>query len=570
MNESEKNTRLYSIEHLEEILDRIPYEIWIKDVEGRHIYGNKLFCDKAGITKESLIGKKDCDFRKEEFAKMCEYTDKLNLEEKNDIYAEEDGVLDGDRVCYKVNKFLIDDEKSNEVYLGGFAEEVTFQKGVQLDLEESITKYIEEDNETNDNKEFLLKTIKNIQSIVNCREIDIFLYNENESKLQLYLSTNETNDDIQVFLDDKIVRQIANFKVSKKIKNLLSEKIINSRKEYKGLISKVKPLKLSDKTIGIISFYYEENEEHLYKDYTYLSEILRKISMIIKQEENKKTLIQIKNEKEELKSLVELECIKNEFFANVSHEFRTPVNMIISVVQLLESFLDKKSKNIDKESFLKYLNILRQNSYRLLRLVNNTIDTAKINSDICDLKLTNNNIISIIEEIVMSTVSYTNEKNRNIIFDTDIEELVLACDVDQIERVILNLISNAIKFSHENTDIEINIKTDFDNEKVFISIRNYGNEISDEDKEKIFGKFVQIENIFIRNNEGSGIGLFLSKKLIEMHEGKIYISENKNATEFTFYLPIKTVKEENIDSISDKYENNTIEKFNIEFSDIYT
>lgn len=569
MNGSDKNNRLYSIEHLEEILDRIPYEIWIKDVDGRHIYGNKLFCEKANITKEELIGKRDFDFRKEEFAKMCEYTDKLNLEEKNDIYAEEDGVLDGYRICYKVNKFLINDEKNNKVYLGGTAEEVTFQRSVQLDLEESITNYIEDDNGKYDNKEFLLNTLKNIKKLINCEEIDIFLHNPNKNKLKLYLSTNKEKNNIKIFLDDKIEKQISNFKVSKKTKDLLSEKISNSRKEYKDLIPKVKPLKLSDKTIGIISFYYNKEKEYLYKEDSSLSGILRKIAMIIRQGENKKTLIQIRNEKDELQSLAELECIKNEFFANVSHEFRTPVNMITSVVQLLEDFLYKKSKNIDKESFSKYLNILRQNSYRLLRLVNNTVDTAKINNDIYDVKLTNNNIIGIIEDIVMSTVSYASEKNRKIIFDTDVEELVLACDVDKIERVILNLISNAIKFSYDNTSIEINIKTDFTDKKVFISIRNYGSKISDDNKERIFGKFVQIENLFIRNNEGSGIGLFLSKKLIEMHEGQIYISENKDATEFTFYLPIKTVNDENTDLKTNIYENNTIEKFNIEFSDIY-
>lgn len=568
MNTSDKKTQKYKLEYLEEILDRIPFEIWIKESDGSHIYGNKLFCEKAGITKQDLIGKKDRDFRLEEFAKMCEYTDKLNLEEKNDIYAEEDGYLDGSPICYKVNKFLINDKDSNKVYLAGTAQEVSFEKGVQLELEKTITKYIEEDHKDYKNKDFLRKILDNLRNLIHCKEIDIFTYEYENKKLVPYLATNEKDFDKEVYLNEKLEKQLSNFKISVKVKELLAKKIAVSRTNYDNLVLKIKPLKLHDKTIGIIVFYYEDRKVEFYKDDASLSEILRKISMIIKQGQNQNTFFQVKNEKDELKSLVELEFIKNEFFANISHEFRTPVNIILSVVQLLESFLDKKNKHIDPESFSNYLNILRQNSYRLLRLVNNTIDTAKINNDIYDLKLTNNNIVSIVEEIVMSTVSYAEEKNRKIIFDTDFEEVFIACDVDKIERVVLNLISNAIKFSYENTTIEINIHTNFEQKRVYVSVKNYGDKISDENKEKVFGKFVQIENVFVRNNEGSGIGLFLSKKLIEMHKGQIYVSENKKATEFTFYLPIKTVKEE-FKISSDKYQNDTIEKFNIEFSDIY-
>lgn len=130
------------------------------------------------------------------------------------------------------------------------------------------------------------------------------------------------------------------------------------------------------------------------------------------------------------------------------------------------------------------------------------------------------------------------------------------------------MISNAIKFSHCDTDIEIKINTSLDSNRVFISVKNYGETIEEEYREWIFGKFTQTDNLFIRRNEGSGIGLFLARKFVEMHGGKIYVDNVENATQLTFYLPIETIKGEGIcNQIID--ENNIIEKCNIEFSDIY-
>ncbi|MGG7058927.1 sensor histidine kinase [Clostridium nigeriense] len=153
-----------------------------------------------------------------------------------------------------------------------------------------------------------------------------------------------------------------------------------------------------------------------------------------------------------------------------------------------------------------------------------------------------------------------------MVFDTDQEELILARDSDKIEKIILNLISNAIKFSNCDTDIEIKINTDLPSKRLFISVKNYGEIIEEDDRERIFGKFTQTENLFIRKNEGSGIGLFLVRKFVEMHNGKIYVENIENATQFTFYLPIYIIEEEVYNQIID--ENDILNKCNIEFSDI--
>ena len=230
--------------------------------------------------------------------------------------------------------------------------------------------------------------------------------------------------------------------------------------------------------------------------------------------------------------------------------------------------LNLHNKPLGDEKYKEYLNILKQNSYRLLRLVNNVMDITKVNSDSDKLNLVNCNIVSVLEEIVMSTVLYASEKKRNIIFDTDSEEIILACDEDKIERIMLNLISNAIKFSQLHTDIEIKIKRNVDLNRVYISVKNYGSNIEFKDREKIFERFYRVDNSLNRKNEGCGIGLFLCRKFIEMHGGEIFLDNIDNGTQFSFYLPINITEEKINNPIIQK--DSLIEKCNIEFSDIYT
>ncbi|MDV4151111.1 HAMP domain-containing sensor histidine kinase, partial [Clostridium sp. AL.422] len=318
----------------------------------------------------------------------------------------------------------------------------------------------------------------------------------------------------------------------------------------------------------LICITYDKDININSKDDSFMDEIVNKISIIVKQIKNKDEIESIIKKKDELESIIELESIKTDFFANVSHEFRTPVNVILSIVQLLNTYI-KDTSNINNDKCREYLSALKQNSYRLLRLVNNIIDIAKINNNAHNLKLENHNIVSIVENVTMSTVEYAKDKKRNIIFDTDEEEVILACDQNMIEKIILNLISNAIKFSNNNTDIEIKINTRLDLKRVFVSIKNYGEAIEKCDREKIFGKFTQVDDLFIRRNEGCGIGLFLVRKFVEIHNGKIYVDDIEEATQFTFYLPIETIDEEYIyNEIVD--ENNIAEKCSIEFSDIYS
>ena len=243
---------------------------------------------------------------------------------------------------------------------------------------------------------------------------------------------------------------------------------------------------------------------------------------------------------------------------------------MFSTLQLLNLIGVNKSTGKNEEKVKKYYNIMKQNCYRLLRLVNNLIDITKIDAGYFKLNLKNENIIAIIEDITLSVTDYAENKGLEIIFDTDIEEKIMACDADKIERIMLNLLSNAIKFTPAGGNILVNI-ADKDS-SIIISVKDTGIGIPLDKQESIFERFIQVDKSLSRNREGSGIGLSLVKSLVELHGGTIeLVSEYGKGSEFIIEFPVKVLPPENETTISDENiaKETNIEMINIEFSDIY-
>ena len=262
----------------------------------------------------------------------------------------------------------------------------------------------------------------------------------------------------------------------------------------------------------------------------------------------------------------ELNRIITEFFSNISHELKTPLNVIFSAIQLLDVY---KSDSLDgfPNKQEKYLKIMKQNCYRLMRLINNILDMTKLDSGFLKLNLGNYNIVSIVEDIVLSVASYAESKGITITFDTNVEEKNMAFDPDKVERIILNLLSNAVKFTGSGGDIFVDIRSK--EEKLFISVKDTGVGIPEDKLQIIFERFIQVDKTLRRDHEGSGIGLSLVKSFVEMHQGTISISSKLGyGSEFVIELPV-TVLDEQTPNESYKFEDN-IERINIEFSDIYS
>jgi len=259
--------------------------------------------------------------------------------------------------------------------------------------------------------------------------------------------------------------------------------------------------------------------------------------------------------------------MQEEIFSNISHELKTPLNVIFSTNQLMELYFKNNCIEGNKEKVSKSINIIKQNCYRFTKLINNIVDVSKIDSGFFELNLSNENIVNITEDIVQSISEYIEGKGLSIIFDTNVEEKTIACDPDKIERIILNLVSNAIKFSNPEGQILVNV---FDKgEFVEIIVEDTGIGIESKHLNNIFEIFHQVDKSLSRNADGSGIGLSLVKSIVEMHGGSISVKSqvNKGST-FKVVLPGVIVEE------TKKLEkstgmNNKIEMINIEFSDIY-
>ncbi|WP_411680991.1 ATP-binding protein [Clostridium thailandense] len=270
-----------------------------------------------------------------------------------------------------------------------------------------------------------------------------------------------------------------------------------------------------------------------------------------------------------LSEVLEYDKIKTEFFANISHELRTPLNVIWSSIQLLQSI--SSNRNINEYDINKYFTIMNQNTLRLLRLINNLIDTTKIDGGYLSLNLSNGNIVYVIEEITLSAASYIESQGISLVFDTEVEEKYMAFDADKIERIVLNILSNAIKFTDRGGSILVNIY-DLD-DKIKLSIKDTGIGIPEDKLESIFGRFAQVDRSLSRKSEGSGIGLSLVKSLVELHSGVVYVkSKLEEGSEFIIELPVKLVEEEKEKELEQCYTDSTskyIERVQIEFSDIY-
>lgn len=252
---------------------------------------------------------------------------------------------------------------------------------------------------------------------------------------------------------------------------------------------------------------------------------------------NKKTM-KLNNQLEENKRLseeiIDKEKFKNNYFINSSHELRTPINVINSTVQLINSL--NESKNVTNEKLNDYMNIISKNCNHLLKIINDIIDSSKIETGKYKINKENNDIVYIVEEAALNMSKFIEEKGINLIIDPDIEEKIISCDETEIERCIINLLANAVKFTEEGGEIRIYIKEIKDN--IEITVEDTGIGISKEDQEFIFKRFEQVESTEVTKVSSSGIGLTLVKYVIELHGGYIRLeSEINKGSRFTIGLP---------------------------------
>jgi signal transduction histidine kinase len=260
--------------------------------------------------------------------------------------------------------------------------------------------------------------------------------------------------------------------------------------------------------------------------------------------------------------------IQDEIFTNVAHELKTPLNMIFSGVQAVEYSIRKDQVLVQKDKNLRILQMVKQNCYRFTKLINNIIDESKMDSGFMTLELENENIVELIASVVQSVSEYIREKGLKIDFYSDLDEVLIACDREKVERIILNLISNAIKFSHPQTtiNVSVNAKEDY----VEIQVKDAGIGIGEDELHKIFKRFHKVDQSMSRNTEGTGIGLSLVKSFVELHGGSIQVeSEPNQGSTFSVKLPFILVDQEK-KAVKLEMAGHKKEMIDIEFSDVFS
>ncbi|MEI3233421.1 MAG: HAMP domain-containing sensor histidine kinase [Intestinibacter bartlettii] len=275
---------------------------------------------------------------------------------------------------------------------------------------------------------------------------------------------------------------------------------------------------------------------------------------------NREDKIKLENAEKELELRDVMEKARDEVLSNISHEFKTPVNVIYSTVQIQDLNLQKGNYG----SILEFNKIIKKNCNRLIRLINNFIDSTKLENNKLEFNLKCVNIVAIVEDITISVVNFAKSKNINIIFDTEEEELYCDIDVEQLERIILNILSNAIKYNKVNGNIDVVVKDK--NEEVHIEVSDTGVGIPKDKVDIIFDRFERFDNKNAAIKEGSGIGLSIVKKLVDALGGKIEIKSEVDKGTTVRLIFKKSNSQNNLEQIYDMQ--HLEEKVNLEMSDI--
>lgn len=220
-------------------------------------------------------------------------------------------------------------------------------------------------------------------------------------------------------------------------------------------------------------------------------------------------------------------------FINILHDIKTPLNIIIGAIQLTEHNNDKNSENKIIQD--KHFQAIKQNSYRLLQLVNSISDFIIAGNDGITFNPTICNIVSIVDELVQTSVPYAHHKGISLKFETTDREIVAPIDIEKFERIILNLLSNGIKFTPPGG--EVIVKTSCLKNKALISVKDTGIGIPESKQDMIFKRF-WATNPLSTISEGTGIGLSIVKYFVDLHKGKInFSSKEGEGSEFIVEIP---------------------------------
>ena len=315
----------------------------------------------------------------------------------------------------------------------------------------------------------------------------------------------------------------------------------NSQKSY--LVSKIS---IKSTVFGIVvlskrekNFYKQEDLDALDAVSSVLSYLLKDVELSnvfkIQLKALKDGIIEKNNAyktiKEQNEKILEADKVKNEFLANISHELRTPLNSILGFSDILGTQLYGNLNPKQEE----YVNDIKVSATHLLGMINEVLDMSKIEANAMKVVKSEFWISRAVDEVTNILSPLAQKKNVKLIKNMDVDFEVFA-DYQKIQQILYNLVSNAIKYSPDNDEVEISVNSDDENFRILVHDNGIG--IDKKYHGKIFAKFVQLDSAYTKKESSTGLGLTITKELVELHGGKIsLISEVNNGSTFIVEIP---------------------------------
>lgn len=554
-----ENARLFQTvqqerQQLRTLIDNIPGQVYFKDTEGRMLIVNQAQARLLGAdSPEELIGKTDFDYFPEELASKYYQDEQEIIRTGRPMINVVEPTVDpfGQRIWLSASKVPLRDARGQVVGIVGIGLDVTAQKEAEAERERLLselkrrTVYLEAASEigrlvtsTLDLATIFPRTVALIQERFGYYYVAIFTLDETGSQVVLReasgkvgVAMREQGYALQVG-SNSIVGQVAAIgqalivnDVSQNPIHLPNPLLPDTRAEA------ALPLRVGERIIGVLDLQADRVDAFLPEEVAVLQTLADQIAVAIDNARSYELAQQA------IREMRELDRLKSQFLANMSHELRTPLNSIIGFSRVILKGIDGPLTELQEQD----LNAIYNAGQHLLRLINDVLDLAKIEAGKMELAYDNVNIAETIQGVLPTISGILEDKSIELITNIEEDIPILRADPIRVRQVLINLLSNAAKFTEEGRiTVEAYVQPSPSGEReIYISVADTGPGIAPEDQEKLFKPFSQVDASPTRKTGGTGLGLAISRQLVELHGGRIGVeSELGKGSKFYFTLPL--------------------------------